>query len=81
MFSCVILRAPNLPGTMTCKFTHFFPPVQQPRKRRSHPGTPTRHRPKTPSIHLPIHPLKKNALFSKRIAFSIYLFPLIGIYT
>lgn len=47
MFSCAILRVPNHPGTMTCKFTHFFPPMQQPRKRRlRRPPPPLPHHPR-----------------------------------
>ena len=97
MFSCVILRAPNLPGTMTCKFTHFFPPVQQPRKCRL--CRPPRKNPlrSATAPHLaphlvvcplphrnarhPIPPKKNVDFFSKKIIFSIYLFPPLGIYT
>lgn len=70
---------------MTCKFTHFFPPVQQPRKRRSHRsriGKTYRLRAETPAIQFPNPSLKKKFLFSRKKSVSpIYLSPPFGIYT
>lgn len=80
MFSCVFLRAPNLPGTMTCKFTHFFPPVQQPRKCRFRRSR--RHSFPAPSkILTNVLSSKKSCFFFKKIPISPFTFFLLSVYT
>ena len=82
---------------MTCKFTHFFPPVQQPEnasfavpppkestKKCNGVSTrpPPRSLPTFPPKRPPSHPPKKKVdFFLEKIIFFIYLSPPFGIYT